>query len=114
MREELDTSYYITDYGTKISANDVDKFQGGHLRLNVELKDYHDMPLVGEKVGISINGVTYYREISSEGYASIAINLESGIYQARVFYDAFEDSAASHPLSQRQGRSLQQQMPAGI
>ena len=87
MREELDTSYYITDYGTKISANDVDKFHGGHLRLNVELKDYHDMPLVGEKVGISINGVTYYREISSEGYASIAINLESGIYQARVFYD---------------------------
>ena len=87
MSEETDVGYYITDYGTQINVDDLNKFKGGPQRLNIELKDKYGVALVGEKISISINGITYYREISQEGSASIAINLNSGEYIATINYN---------------------------
>lgn len=87
MDETLDTSYYVTTYGTEITANDVEKYYGGSQRLHVKLNDEYGAALVGEKVEITINGKTYYREITPQGYASIAINLESGEYPATIAYN---------------------------
>jgi hypothetical protein len=87
MSETLDTSYYATTYGTEISENDVEKFFGGSQRLHVKLNDEYGVALVGEKVEISINGKNYEREITPEGYASIAINLNAGEYYATITYN---------------------------
>ena len=87
MHEELDVTYYITDYGTHINVNDINKFKGGSQGLNIQLKDKYDVALIGEKVSISINGKTYSREINQQGYASMAINLDSGEYEAVISYN---------------------------
>ena len=49
--------------------------------------DKYNNPLVGEKVAIKINGQTYYRTVKEEGYASLAINLNPGEYDANIAYD---------------------------
>ena len=85
--EENNLNYYVTDYGAHISTSDVDKYVGGPQRLNIYLKDNYGKSLIGECVGIKINGMYYYRFISDQGYASLALNLEKGEYDAIVSYD---------------------------
>ena len=96
--EVHDFSYYVTDYGAHISVSDVDKYAGGPQKLNVYLKDNYGNPLIGECVGININGVNYYRFISDQGYASLALNLDKGEYDAVVsYYDKIgEDRTTAH------------------
>ena len=85
--EKNEFGYYATEFGANISANDVNKYKGGSQRLNVYLLDKYNNPLVGEKVAIKINGQTYYRTVKEEGYASLAINLNPGEYDANIAYD---------------------------
>ncbi len=85
--EENNLNYYVTDYGAYISTSDVDKYVGGPQRLNVYLKDNYGKPLIGECVGIKINGMDYYRFIGENGYASLALNLGKGEYDAVISYD---------------------------
>ena len=80
-------NYYVTDYGAHLYAQDVEKYAGGSQRLVVSLKDKYGVPLIGENIGISINGQYYSREIGDNGYASLAINLAPGEYDAVVDYD---------------------------
>ena len=80
-------NYYVTDYGAHLYASDVEKYVGGTQRLTVSLKDNYGVPLIGETVGISINGQYYYRKIGENRYASLAINLVPGEYDAVVDYD---------------------------
>ncbi|MBE6504506.1 MAG: Ig-like domain repeat protein [Methanobrevibacter millerae] len=80
-------NYYVTDYGAHLYASDVEKYVGGTQRLTVSLKDNYGVPLIGETVGISINGQYYYRTIGDNGYTSLAINLVPGEYDAVVDYD---------------------------
>lgn len=83
-----DVFYYrATDYGVDMFTYDVEKFRGGPQRLKVYLNDIYDVPLVGEKVGITINGQTYYREVGDAGDASLAINLDPGEYNAKISYN---------------------------
>lgn len=81
-----DFKYYVTDYGANIYSQDINKYKGGPERLKISLNDEYGKPLFGETVAISINGQTYYRQIAENGYASLAINLVPGEYDAVVKY----------------------------
>ena len=85
--ESHDLNYYVTAYGAYISTSDVVKYVGGPQRLNIYLNDKYGKALVGENVGILINGVFYRRSVTDQGYASIALNLGAGQYDAVVSYD---------------------------
>ena len=85
--EENNMNYYATDYGAVIDVKNVTKYYGGDEKLNIYLKDTHGVPLVGESVSVSINGVSYSRTVSNTGLASLAINLNSGEYDVIVSYD---------------------------
>lgn len=87
MSEKNEFSYYATEYGANINANDVDKYKGGSQRLNVYLLDKYNKPLAGEKVTININGQNYNRAVKEEGYTSLAINLNPGEYDVNVVYN---------------------------
>ena len=87
MNEVNDFRYYVTDYGVDLYCEDVDKYKGGDERLVAFLYDKSGVPLVGEKVTIQVNGQTYYREITKDGYASLAINLASEDYNVKVSYN---------------------------
>lgn len=87
MTEINNFNYYVTDYGVNIHSTDVEKYKGGPERLTVSLTDRYGVKLIGETVSITINGETYYRQTSADGFASLAINLGSGEYDAVVKYD---------------------------
>ena len=87
MEESYDLGYYVSPYGAYISTSDVTKYVGGSEGLVVRLADKNNFIPDGEKVAISLNGKTYYREINHDGYVSLAINLASGEYNAVVSYD---------------------------
>ena len=87
MNENHDFNYYVSPYGAYMFASDVTKYVGGSERLKIDFTDKNGYAPAGEKVAISINGKTYYREVNSQGYALLAINLESGDYDAFISYD---------------------------
>ena len=87
MTEVNDFSYYATDYGVDLYSEDVDKYKGGNEKLVAFLYDKSGVPLVGEKVAFQVNGQTYYREVTKDGYASLAINLASGDYNVKISYN---------------------------
>ena len=80
-------NYYVTDYGADIYCKDVDKYKGGSEKVIAYLDDKSGVPLFGEKVAFQINGQTYYREVTDEGYASLAVNLGPGEYDVKVSYN---------------------------
>ena len=69
--------------GIIINAPDVVKYYLGPERFVVTITDYAGNPVDGKSVNITINGVTYYR-ITKNGTASLAIILNSGIYNTTV------------------------------
>ena len=52
----------------------------------VYLTDEEGVPYIGEKVSITINGTTYSRKITSNGYAKFAIMFQPGEYDVRISY----------------------------
>ena len=66
-----------------VTAPDVVKYYSGSERLNVDVY-LNGNPLVNEKVIITINGVTYTRFTDKNGHTSLALNLNSKHYTARV------------------------------
>ena len=77
----------VNEYGTLVSASDVNKYYKGPERFNVYLKDITNRPIVGESIVISINGQSYTRQTNDNGIASIALNLNSGNYTASASYN---------------------------
>ena len=73
--------------GVNLYSQNVDKYKGGSEKLVAYLYDKLGVSLLGEKIAFQINGQTYYREVTSEGYAALAINLGSGEYDVKVSYD---------------------------
>ncbi|WP_407416503.1 Ig-like domain repeat protein [Methanobrevibacter sp.] len=78
---------YANEYGAVISAADVNKYYKGPEKLNIYLKDVNAMPIVGENVVININGQSYTRTTDDKGIASLALNLNSGSYDASITYN---------------------------
>ena len=78
---------YVIDYGVKLSAVDVTKYYGNSKRYNVYLKDSQNNNIVGEKLSININGVTYDRQTNENGLASLPLNLLPNNYTIHVKYN---------------------------
>ena len=75
-----------------ISAPDVTKYYCGSERFVVTNKDKDkaNKPIVGAEVKIYLNGQTYTRTTDNNGQASMAINLNSGIYNVTTEYNGMK------------------------
>ena len=70
-----------------LEVEDLEKYYKGSERLVFKLTDRNGNPIVGENITVSLNGVPYIRTTNNEGIASIAINLNSGVYDVLVSYN---------------------------
>ena len=85
-----DEKYNPTNNNTVVNVNekktvnltvpDVSKYYKGPERLNIYLTDSNGNPIVNETVTIVINGMTYNRPTDKNGVASMALGLNSGVY----------------------------------
>ncbi len=74
----------INESNLKINAQDIIKYYGGPERFVVSLTDFESNPFVNKTVIIDINGVSYSRTTDENGTVSIAIGLNSGVYDVVV------------------------------
>jgi len=79
-------SFTIDSNKVNISAPDLIKYYNGNERFVVILKDKDNKAIVDEKVSITINGMEYTRTTNSNGEASMAINLNCGVYPVTTEY----------------------------
>jgi len=84
--DSANTTAKITVASSIIFMPDVVKYYGGEEKFTVSMKKDNN-PIIGKKFNITINGVTYSRTTNSEGFASIALNLNSGNYTVLVNID---------------------------
>ena len=75
--EEIDKSVVIL-------APEVTKFYGGSERFVVNVMNSKGIPWVNKNISIFINGISYNRTTDSNGTASIALKLNSGVYNVTV------------------------------
>ena len=71
---------------TKLIADNLEMFYHDGSRFYVTLKDKNNNPLSNQKIVIKLNGVDNERTTKDDGSASIAINLDSGLYEVVVSY----------------------------
>ena len=72
------------DDNIKVSAPDVVKYYHSPERFYVYVSDDKGNPIANKTVAITINGVSYSRITNANGTASLAINLNCGVYNAIV------------------------------
>ena len=72
--------------GSTIEADNYVKEFGVPGAYTITLKDIHGNPLVGQKIELTINGVTYTRTTDENGQAKLNINLQPGTYTITVRY----------------------------
>ena len=84
--DEINVTAYATDYGVILTSENVTTYKTYYKSLDVYLTD-GDVPLIGEKVSIMIDGITYEREVTPKGYAALSIMLQPGEYDAITSYD---------------------------
>ncbi len=89
-----------------IRADNLTKYFGGPERFAVSLTDKQGTPISGQNVIISINSQSYERITNSNGQASIAVNLNSGVYDAFVEYDGEEISSTVTVKSTVSGKDI--------
>ena len=73
-----------------INAPDVKKYYKGPERFVVTVMDYQKTPMVNKSVNITINSVTYPKTTDKNGMASIALGIDSGIYNVTTAVDNTE------------------------
>lgn len=88
-----DVSFNISDYYIVINAPDLIKYYHGPERFTANLTDNEGNPVTNVSVNFTINGITYARVTDSNGIASMAINLNSGVYPITTRYDVYEFSS---------------------
>ena len=86
LREEVKITV-DEDKSDIIEAPDVIKYFSGSERFVVTVTDYLGKPLANKSVNIGINGRSYDRTTDANGTASIALGLNSGVYNATVTVD---------------------------
>ena len=79
-------SFEVDKIVAVLSVPDVVKYYGGSERLYVYLKDSYNDPIANGTVVITINGIKYTRTTDAKGTASIALGLNSGLYDAAVVF----------------------------
>ncbi|WP_407431639.1 Ig-like domain repeat protein, partial [Methanobrevibacter sp.] len=80
------TSFTVIKSQIHISAPDVTKYYHGSERFVATLK-YNDKALNNATIAININGMDYKRTTDENGVASMAINLDSGVYNVTAEYN---------------------------
>lgn len=83
--EEVEVTTYVSFKKLIIKAENVTTYKTYFKSMNVYLTDEDGVPLIGEKVSITINGVTYSRTVTPKGYAGFAIMLQPGEYDAVLY-----------------------------
>ena len=89
-----------------IKAPDVTKYFNGPERFVVTVTDYQGKPLNNKSVTISINGRSYTRTTDDKGIASIALGLNSGVYNAKVTVDNKTINSVVTILSTAKGNDI--------
>ena len=69
-----------------LSADELEMYYHDGSRFVVRLTDEKLNPISGETININLNGRDYTRKTDENGLASMAINLDSGIYDVDVSY----------------------------
>ena len=77
----------LPDTEAIISAPELVKYYHSSERFVVILTDNAGNPLPNQQISIIINGMEYKRTTNSSGQASIAINLNSGVYEIIAKYE---------------------------
>ena len=70
-----------------IQAPDVEKYYNGTERFVVTVTNFQGNPVVNQSVNITINGRTYTKNTDENGTASIALGLNSGVYNVTTAID---------------------------
>ena len=88
--EGIDKDVEVTSYATTqvaiFNVEDVTTYKSYFKSMMVYLTDEEGVPYIGEKVSITINGTTYSRKVTNNGYAALAIMLQPGEYDVRISY----------------------------
>ena len=82
--EKITYNVEEVDKSDIISAPDVTKYFNGPERFVVNITDYKGNPVANRSVNIVINGKEYNKTTDTNGTASIALRLNSGVYNATV------------------------------
>ncbi len=81
------TGNFSVDYiKTHFRADDLVMYYRDGSRFYVTLLDKDNKPLSGKNITINLNGVDSKRTTDASGTASMAINLNSGVYNASISY----------------------------
>ncbi|WP_407430906.1 Ig-like domain repeat protein [Methanobrevibacter sp.] len=81
--------FTVEDVKVDVIAPDLTKYYKGPERFVVTVKE-DNVPVVGKDVTINLNGVPYTRTTDSNGAASMAINLDSGIYNVTSEFEGIK------------------------
>lgn len=84
--EEVVVPVYATNEVAILKAEDVTTYKTYFKSMKIYLTDEDGVPLIGEKVSITVNGVTYSRTVTPEGYAALSIMLQPGEYDVYIYY----------------------------
>ena len=87
--ENLSVEIIVSGNQVILSVDDVTKYYGGDERLIVNLTDDNSNPIANATVLININGNEYTRKTNEQGIASLAINLNGGVYNVTTSYNLF-------------------------
>ena len=79
---------YATDDAAIITAENVTTYKTLYRSMGIYLTDEAGVPYIGGKVSITIDGTTYWREVTPKGYAGFAVMLQPGEYDAVISYAA--------------------------
>ena len=86
--------FKIIDNAPSLISNDISMYYKDGTRFKARLIDGNGNPLENKVITFSLQGTTYSRTTNSDGYASIAINLNSGKYGIVSRYDSISNSNA--------------------
>ena len=79
--------FNVFDGSYVIDAPDLEKYYGGPERFVVNVRDTDGKVVSGKRIIINIDGNDYVRTTDDDGFASVAINLNSGKHHAIVKCD---------------------------
>lgn len=84
----LNDDFKITDNTCHLVTNDIVMYYKDGTRFGVYLYDNAYTPLANKEIKIILQGVEYTRTTNQDGYASMAINLNSNKYKVLVKYES--------------------------
>jgi hypothetical protein len=95
--EEVNVTSYVTTQVAIFRVEDCTTYKSYFNSMKVYLTDEAGVPYIGEKVSITVNGITYSRKVTPNGYAGFAIMLQPGEYDVSIYYgtEYFDNDTSS-------------------